>query len=67
MEKCFPKIENSPVNGSLLAWPPWDLGLWGSRWEAIFDTALALWADHVRALVEGGEHKVIPMPRASAS
>jgi hypothetical protein len=67
MEKCFPKIENSPVNGSLLAWPPWDLGLWGSCWEATSDTVLALWADHVCALVEGGERKVIAMPLASAS
>jgi integrase len=38
--------------------------------EAIYDrhkyqremaAALALWADHVRTLVEGNEHKVIPM------
>jgi len=39
--------------------------------EAIYDryryqrevaAALALWADHIRTLVEGGEHKIIPMP-----
>jgi len=27
--------------------------------------ALAMWADHVRALVEGGERKVVPIQRVS--
>ena len=28
--------------------------------------ALALWDDHVRTLVEGGERKILPLPSAGS-
>src|SRR5262249_17741680 len=34
-----------------------------SSYEREVKAALALWADHVRALVENGERKVVPMQR----
>jgi integrase len=34
-----------------------------SRYEREVRSALLLWAEHVRVLVEGGEHKVVSMPR----
>ena len=37
-----------------------------STYEAEMRSALGLWADHVRALVEGGERKVVPL-RANVS
>jgi hypothetical protein len=33
-----------------------------SPYEREMRTALASWADHVRSLVEGGEHKVLRYP-----
>jgi hypothetical protein len=38
-----------------------------SRYEREVRAALALWEDHVRTLVEGGERKVIPYAPGSAS
>ena len=38
-----------------------------SSYEREVCAALALWADHVQSLVEGGEGKIIAMPRANAS
>jgi hypothetical protein len=32
-----------------------------SSYEREVRAALALWADHIRSLVEGGERKVVPM------
>ena len=32
-----------------------------SSYEREVRAALALWADHVRALIEGGERKVVPL------
>jgi hypothetical protein len=32
-----------------------------SSYEREVKAALALWSDHVRTLVEGGERKVVPM------
>jgi integrase len=37
-----------------------------SSYEREVRAALALWADHVRAIVEGGEHKVVNFPQAAA-
>lgn len=37
-----------------------------SRYEREVRAALAHWSDHVGALVEGGERKVVPFPAASA-
>jgi len=34
-----------------------------SSYEREVKAALALWSDHVRALVEGGERKIVPMQR----
>jgi integrase len=38
-----------------------------SSYERETKTALALWSDHVRALAEGGERKIIPMSIAATS
>jgi len=35
-----------------------------SSYEREVRNALGIWADHVRALIEGGEHKIVPMQRA---
>lgn len=32
-----------------------------SSYEREVKAALALWADHVRTLIEGGERKIVPM------
>ena len=37
-----------------------------SSYEREVRNALALWADHVRAIAEGGEHKVVNFPQAAA-
>ena len=36
-------------------------GLGKSPYEREMRAALTLWADHVRALVEGGEKKILPL------
>jgi hypothetical protein len=36
-----------------------------SPYEREVRNALALWEDHVRTLIEGGEHKVVPYVPAS--
>jgi integrase len=37
-----------------------------STYTAEVRTALALWADHVRALVDGGNRKILPFPAAAS-
>jgi integrase len=37
-----------------------------SSYEREVRAAMAMWADHVRSIVEGGEHKVLAYPQASA-
>jgi integrase len=37
-----------------------------SSYEREVKAALALWSDHVRTLVEGGERKVVPMQRSAS-
>jgi hypothetical protein len=37
-----------------------------SPYEREMKAALALWSDHVRALVEGGERKVLAFPQDRA-
>jgi len=37
-----------------------------SRYEREVKAAVALWADHIRALIEGGERKVVVLPQQSA-
>ena len=37
-----------------------------SSYEREVRAALALWSDHVRTIVEGGEHKVVNFPQAAA-
>ncbi len=38
-----------------------------SMYEGEVRAALALWADHVRAIVDGGEHKVMTLKRAAVT
>jgi integrase len=37
-----------------------------SRYEREVCVALALWSDHIRALIEGGERKIISLPQAAS-
>jgi hypothetical protein len=37
-----------------------------SSYEREVKAALALWADHVRSLVNGGEHKIVALPMVRA-
>jgi hypothetical protein len=34
-----------------------------SHYEREVRAALAMWADHVRSIVEGGERKILPLQR----